>query len=148
MDIKFAEGQIRDRIIDVHCLLLFITWSAERQKRNRKNEPIAGTLLGAVSAMFDCRFLVWRGLLLLFFSHSLKSYSLLPCEFVNSRMHMILRSQKEDLQLMYWCTMPSKIAWMLLSHVLAGVYSQIYSCRLHLAAIFIDDFLQFFRHRR
>ncbi|PBK88650.1 hypothetical protein ARMGADRAFT_1047408 [Armillaria gallica] len=47
LDIKLAEGQIRDCIIDVHCLLLFITWLAEWQKRNCKNEPIAGTLLGA-----------------------------------------------------------------------------------------------------
>ncbi|PBK96562.1 hypothetical protein ARMGADRAFT_1138931 [Armillaria gallica] len=41
--------------------------------------------------------------------------------FINSRMHKILHLQKEDLQLMYWCMIPSKIAWMLLSHVLAVV---------------------------
>jgi hypothetical protein len=42
------SGMIKDSIVDEHSLLLFIKFSAERPKRNRRGIDIPGTFVGAV----------------------------------------------------------------------------------------------------
>ena len=49
LDQALQKGEVRDRIVDVHSLLLFIKWSAERPKVDRRGEDIPGTFIGAVS---------------------------------------------------------------------------------------------------
>jgi hypothetical protein len=44
-----ATGAIRDAIVDDHSLLLFIKYSAERPKRNRRKVDMPGMFVGAVS---------------------------------------------------------------------------------------------------
>ena len=46
------NGSIKDGIVDEHSLLLFIQFSAERPKRNRRGVDISGTFLGAVSPLY------------------------------------------------------------------------------------------------
>ncbi|KAF7371837.1 hypothetical protein MVEN_00040500 [Mycena venus] len=41
------EGKIKDGIIDEHALLLYINYSAEREKQTRRGVPIPGSRLGA-----------------------------------------------------------------------------------------------------
>ncbi|KAF7371838.1 hypothetical protein MVEN_00040600 [Mycena venus] len=45
--IALKEGKIKDGIIDEHALLLYINYSAEREKRTRRGVPIPGSRLGA-----------------------------------------------------------------------------------------------------
>ncbi|KAJ7835416.1 hypothetical protein B0H13DRAFT_2240081 [Mycena leptocephala] len=42
-----TRGEVRDTIVDEHSLLLFIKYSAERPKRNRRGVGIPGTRIGA-----------------------------------------------------------------------------------------------------
>lgn len=46
-----ANGHIKDTIVDEHSLLLFIKWSAEREKYSRAGEPLPDTFVGAVCAL-------------------------------------------------------------------------------------------------
>jgi hypothetical protein len=48
-----AQNKILDEIIDKHCLLLYINYCAEREKRTRRGVPIPNTRVGAVSASSD-----------------------------------------------------------------------------------------------
>jgi hypothetical protein len=41
-------GKVRDDIVDEHSLLLFIDFSANRCRRDRRGEYIPGTRIGAV----------------------------------------------------------------------------------------------------
>lgn len=41
-------GKVRDDIVDEHSLLLFIDFSANRCRRDRRGEYISGTRIGAV----------------------------------------------------------------------------------------------------
>jgi hypothetical protein len=41
-------GKVRDNIVDEHSLLLFIDFSANRCRRDRRGEYIPGTRIGAV----------------------------------------------------------------------------------------------------
>jgi hypothetical protein len=43
------KEEIQDDIVDEHSLLLFIKFSAERPKRDRRGQDIPGTFPGAVS---------------------------------------------------------------------------------------------------
>jgi hypothetical protein len=45
-------GKIKDKIIDEHAILLYIEYSAEREKKTRRGMPIAGSRLGAVRFLF------------------------------------------------------------------------------------------------
>jgi hypothetical protein len=45
-------GKIKDKIIDEHAILLYIEYSAEREK-TRRGMPIAGSRLGAVCFLFS-----------------------------------------------------------------------------------------------
>lgn len=45
------SGKIKDDIVDEHSLLLFIEYSAEHPKRNRRGEDLPGTFIGAVSSI-------------------------------------------------------------------------------------------------
>ncbi|KAL1726637.1 hypothetical protein EV714DRAFT_276343 [Schizophyllum commune] len=47
MDIALAEGKIKDRIVDVHCLLLFIDHSATRPRLDKRGRDIPGSRVGA-----------------------------------------------------------------------------------------------------
>ncbi|KAJ7743063.1 hypothetical protein B0H14DRAFT_3607425 [Mycena olivaceomarginata] len=40
-------GKIKDKIIDEHTILIYIEYSAEREKKTRRGAPIAGSRLGA-----------------------------------------------------------------------------------------------------
>ncbi|TFY55593.1 hypothetical protein EVJ58_g8149 [Rhodofomes roseus] len=42
-----GDGRVPDEIVDEHSLLVFINYTAERPKRNRKGEYISGTRVGA-----------------------------------------------------------------------------------------------------
>ena len=46
------KGEIKDRIIDEHHLLLYIKFCSERPKRTRKGNNIPGTFIGAVCFKF------------------------------------------------------------------------------------------------
>jgi hypothetical protein len=46
-------GKIKDKIIDEHAILLYIEYSAEREKKTRRGAPIAGSRLGAVCFLFS-----------------------------------------------------------------------------------------------
>ncbi|KAJ6548089.1 hypothetical protein B0H10DRAFT_2170043 [Mycena sp. CBHHK59/15] len=46
-EIKLKKREIRDGIVDEHSMLLFINYSAEREKKSRRGQPIPGTRLGA-----------------------------------------------------------------------------------------------------
>ncbi|KAJ7916427.1 hypothetical protein B0H13DRAFT_2449107 [Mycena leptocephala] len=41
------QGEIKDKIIDEHAILLYIEYSAEREKKTRRGVPIPGSRLGA-----------------------------------------------------------------------------------------------------
>lgn len=45
------QNKIKDIIVDEHSLLPFIAHNAEREKLNRRGQPIPGTRLGAVSSL-------------------------------------------------------------------------------------------------
>ncbi|KAJ7493956.1 hypothetical protein FB451DRAFT_1491519 [Mycena latifolia] len=45
--ITIRQKKIKDGIVDEHSLLLYIIFSAEREKRTRRGQPIPGTRLGA-----------------------------------------------------------------------------------------------------
>jgi hypothetical protein len=45
------QGKIKDGIIDEHALLLYINYSAEREKRTRRGMSIPGSRLGAVLSL-------------------------------------------------------------------------------------------------
>ncbi|KAL1714102.1 hypothetical protein EV715DRAFT_295461 [Schizophyllum commune] len=47
MDTALAEGKIKDRIVDVHCLLLFIEYSATRPRLDKRGRDILGSRVGA-----------------------------------------------------------------------------------------------------
>jgi hypothetical protein len=44
-----ARKELRDQIIDEHCMLLWIKFNSERLKMDRKGVPIANSRVGAVS---------------------------------------------------------------------------------------------------
>jgi hypothetical protein len=46
------QGEIKDKIIDEHAILLYIEYSAEREKKTRRGVPIPGSRLGAVYIFF------------------------------------------------------------------------------------------------
>lgn len=47
VDQAIKKNHISDDIVDEHSLLVFIKYSAERPKRNRRGEDIPGTFIGA-----------------------------------------------------------------------------------------------------
>ncbi len=49
IDDAIKRKTVKDDTVDEHSLLLYIQHSAARQKRDRKENSIPGTLLGAVS---------------------------------------------------------------------------------------------------
>lgn len=51
MEAKLRSKQLRDRLVDEHCLLLWIQYNYERQKLDRKGVPISNSRIGAVSIM-------------------------------------------------------------------------------------------------
>lgn len=47
--LKLSTKELRDDIVDEHCLLLWIEYNATRLKLDRKGTPIPNTRVGAVS---------------------------------------------------------------------------------------------------
>ncbi|KAL1941379.1 hypothetical protein VTO73DRAFT_7196 [Trametes versicolor] len=47
IDEVLAKGHVRDKIVDEHALLLYVNYTADRPKRNRRGESIPGTYVGA-----------------------------------------------------------------------------------------------------
>lgn len=56
MQQKLQSKQLRDRIVDEHCLLLWIQHNYERTKMDRKGIPIANSRIGAVRILLDIGF--------------------------------------------------------------------------------------------
>lgn len=48
------KGHIQDDIVDEHAMLLYINYTADRCKRDRRGELIPGTRVGAVSQYGEC----------------------------------------------------------------------------------------------
>jgi len=48
VDEALSQGKIRDEIVDKHSLLLFIEFSANRCRHDRRREYIPNTRIGAV----------------------------------------------------------------------------------------------------
>ena len=48
MDEALSQGKIRDEIVDEHSLLLFIEFSANQCRRDRRGEYIPNTRIGVV----------------------------------------------------------------------------------------------------
>ena len=63
LDLALKKGEIQDRIIDEHHLLLYIRFCAERPKRTRKGCDIPGTFIGAVCFRFYLVFTIFKFLL-------------------------------------------------------------------------------------
>ncbi|KAF6752308.1 hypothetical protein DFP72DRAFT_815521, partial [Ephemerocybe angulata] len=47
ISIKLAAKEVKDKIVDEHSLLLFISWNASRPKRSPRGHEIPGTFIGA-----------------------------------------------------------------------------------------------------
>jgi hypothetical protein len=51
---KLATKELRDKLVDEHCMLLWIKYNSERLKMDRKGISIPNSRVGAVSSISLC----------------------------------------------------------------------------------------------